>query len=77
MILQDQIFEEIKQIPPDKLTEIYALIHNFRLAVAQEKQSQKTTLKQRPIGLSKGKFKVPASFFEPLTDKMLDAFEGE
>jgi hypothetical protein len=76
MILKDQIIEEIKQIPNDKLVEIYDLIHYFRLGVAQEKQSQKITVKQRPIGLSKGKFQVPASFFEPLTDEMIDTFEG-
>jgi len=77
MILQKQIIEEIKQIPSDKLAEIYDLIHYFRLGVTQEKQSQKVTVKQRPIGLSKGKFQVPPSFFEPLTDEMLDAFEGK
>jgi len=77
MILQEQIIEEIKQIPSDKLAEIYDLIHYFRLGVTQEKQSQKVTVKQRPIGLSKGKFQVPPSFFEPLTDEMLDAFEGK
>jgi antitoxin (DNA-binding transcriptional repressor) of toxin-antitoxin stability system len=31
----------------------------------------------RPIGLYKGKFKVPPSFFEPLSDWLLDAFEGK
>ncbi len=77
MILQEQIIEEIKQIPNDKLVEIYDLVHYFRLGVTQEKQSQKITVKQRPIGLSKGKFQVPTSFFEPLTDEMLDAFEGK
>ena len=77
MILQDQIIEEIKQIPNDKLIEIYDLIHYFRLGIIQEKQSQKITVKQRPIGLSKGKFQVPASFFESLTEEMLDAFEGK
>lgn len=77
MILQDQIIEEIKQIPSDKLVEIYDLVHYFRLGVTQEKQSQKISVKQRPIGLSKGKFQVPASFFEPITDEMLDAFEGK
>ena len=77
MILQEQIIEEIKQIPSDKLVEIYDLIHYFRLGITQEKQSQKITIKQRPIGLSKGKFQVPTSFFEPLTDETLDAFEGK
>jgi hypothetical protein len=77
MILQEQIIEEIKQIPNDKLLEIYDLIHYFRLGLNQEKKSYKITVKQRPIGLSKGKFQVPTSFFEPLTDEMLDAFEGK
>ena len=77
MILQEQIIEEIKQIPNDKLEEIYDLIHYFRLGVTQGKQSQKITVKKRPIGLSKGKFQVPLSFFEPLADEMLDAFEGK
>ncbi len=77
MILKEQIIEEIKQIPDDKLLEIYDLIHYFRLGVVQEKQSQKITVTQRPIGLSKGKFQVPESFFEPLANEMLDAFEGK
>ncbi|MGB3549908.1 MAG: hypothetical protein WA993_04420 [Candidatus Binatus sp.] len=31
---------------------------------------------KRPIGLYKGKFTVPASFFEPLPEWLLDAFGG-
>ena len=31
----------------------------------------------RPIGLDRGRFTVPASFFEPLPDWLLDAFEGK
>ena len=77
MKLQEQIIEEIKQIPSDKLVEIYDLIHYFRIGITQEKQSQKITVKQRPIGLSKGIFQVPLSFFEPLTDEILNGFEGE
>jgi prevent-host-death family protein len=30
---------------------------------------------RRPIGLVPG-FKIPASFFEPLPDEVIDAFEG-
>ena len=33
--------------------------------------------KPRPIGLEAGKFTVPPSFFEPLPDDVLDAFEGK
>ena len=41
MILQEKIIEEIKQIPNDKLVEIYDVIHYFRLGLTQEKQSRK------------------------------------
>ena len=30
----------------------------------------------RPIGLAKGRFSIPPSFFEPLPDALLEAFEG-
>ena len=30
----------------------------------------------RPIGLAKGRFTVPRSFFDPLTEDMLRTFEG-
>jgi hypothetical protein len=32
---------------------------------------------KRPIGLAKGKLKVIKSFFKPLPDKLLDAFESK
>jgi hypothetical protein len=32
---------------------------------------------KRPIGLAKNKHKVTKSFFKPLPDKLLDAFEGK
>jgi antitoxin (DNA-binding transcriptional repressor) of toxin-antitoxin stability system len=32
---------------------------------------------QRPIGLAKGTFEVPQSFFEPLPDEITAAFRGE
>ncbi len=32
---------------------------------------------KRPIGLAKNKVKVTKSFFKPLPDDLLDAFEGE
>jgi hypothetical protein len=76
MILQEQIIEEIKQIPNDKLIEIYDLIHYFRLGLAQEKHNFNIPVKQRPIGLAKSNFQVPTSFFEPLANEILDAFEG-
>jgi hypothetical protein len=32
--------------------------------------------KLRPIGLAKGEFEVPKSFFEPLPDNLIQEFEG-
>lgn len=32
---------------------------------------------KRPIGLAKNKLKFTKSFFKPLPDKLLDAFEGK
>ena len=73
-MLQEQLIEEIKQIPNEKLAEIYDLIHYFRLGLRQERQTE--SISRRPIGLAKGQLEIPASFFEPLPDNILDAFEG-
>jgi hypothetical protein len=32
---------------------------------------------KRPIGLAKNKLKITKSFFKPLSNKLLDAFEGK
>lgn len=32
---------------------------------------------KRPVGLAKDRFKVPASFFEPLPTEMINAFRGQ
>ncbi len=39
--LQTQLIEEIKQIPNDKIAEIYDVIHYFLLGLKQENQSKK------------------------------------
>ena len=31
---------------------------------------------KRPIGLGKGAFKIPRTFFKPLPDEVLDSFSG-
>ncbi len=75
-MLQDRLIEEIKQIPSDKLAEVYDLLHDFRIGLAHGQQTQEPP-SQRPIGLAKGRFDMPASFFEPLPDDLLDTFEGK
>jgi hypothetical protein len=39
-------------------------------------QSYRQENKCRPLGLAKGKFKVPDDFNEPLPDEILDLFEA-
>jgi hypothetical protein len=51
MLLQEQIIQELAQIPDNKLAEIYDLIHYFRLGLAQENLVAQT-ITQRPIGLA-------------------------
>lgn len=75
-MLQEQIIQEIKQIPSEKLAEVYDFVHYFRLGLQHGKPFPEP-LKQRPIGLAKNDFQVPASFFDPLPEDMLDAFEGK
>lgn len=74
-MLQEKIIAEIKQIPDEKLAEIYDLVHYFRLGLLQERKT--LPVKQRPIGLAKGLVDIPVGFFEPLPDDILDAFEGK
>jgi hypothetical protein len=40
MLLEEQVIAEIKQIPSDKLLDVYQLIHYFRLGLLHEQQSQ-------------------------------------
>ncbi len=43
--------------------------------IAEIRPLPKLPSTQRPVGIDRG-MKVPASFFEPLPDDLLDAFEG-
>jgi len=51
------------------------LICRRNVPAAELRPLPKPRRTRRPIGLVKG-FKVPASFFEPLPEKLLSAFEG-
>jgi hypothetical protein len=67
-MLQEQIFEEIKQIPDEKLPEIYDLIHYFRVGLMHEAQAAR---KQSTLSFSErwqGQFK----FSDKTDDARLD-----
>ena len=57
--------------PGDKV-----LICRRNKPVAEIRALPHTPRKTRPFGLYAGKFTVPPSFFEPLPDDILRAFEG-
>ena len=45
--------------------------------IAEVRALPQAAQEKRPIGLAKGQFRVPPSFFEPLPDDIIDAFEGK
>lgn len=63
-MLQQQIMQEIKDIPDDKLAEIYDIIHYFRLGLQKEQTSE------RQPGLLKGH--LGDAFFEDLPEIYLN-----
>jgi len=45
--------------------------------IAEVRALPQPAQRKRPIGLAKGRLRVPASFFEPLPENVIAAFEGE
>ncbi|HET6279914.1 MAG TPA: type II toxin-antitoxin system prevent-host-death family antitoxin [Polyangia bacterium] len=52
------------------------IICNRNVPVAELRGLPQQRTKARPIGLARGLFKVPATFFEPLPDDVLTGFRG-
>ncbi len=52
------------------------LICRRNVAIAEVVRLAEPAASTRPAGLARGEFTVPDSFFEPLPDQDLDAFEG-
>ena len=44
--------------------------------IAEIKPVGRARTKPRPLGLAKGTFRIPRSFFEPLPEDLVRAFEG-
>ena len=53
------------------------LLCRRNVPIAEIRPLAPKTGSKRPIGLAKGQFEVPESFFEPLPDDLLDAFNGK
>ena len=67
MMLRQKIINELQEIPEDKLSQLYDMIHSFRLELNQEKKPNRTP------GLLKGK--LDDTFFEPLPEQELQQWE--
>ena len=52
------------------------LVCRRNVPIAELRPVRKPPARPRPVGLDRGMV-VPASFFEPLPDDLLDAFEGD
>jgi prevent-host-death family protein len=52
------------------------IICNRNVAVAELRPIARVSSTPRPVGLARGEFEVPASFFEPLPADIEDAFRG-
>lgn len=52
------------------------LLCRRNVPVAEVRKLASAPTEPRPVGLARGSFEVPPSFFEPLPDDILDAFEG-
>ena len=53
------------------------VICNRNVPVAEIRPVAARRTARRPVGLAKGTFEVPASFFEPLQESELDRWEGK
>ena len=53
------------------------VICNRNEPVAELRPLPRVPERPRPIGLARGQFTVPATFFEPLPDEILAALRGE
>jgi antitoxin (DNA-binding transcriptional repressor) of toxin-antitoxin stability system len=52
------------------------VICSRNVPVAELRAIPQAARKPRPVGLAKGRFRVPPRFFEPLPDDLVAAFRG-
>ena len=74
MLLQ-QIMQELQALPEDKLTEIYNLIHYYRLGLTQASDEPPTEGGNEPRTPGLLNFKLGDAFFEPMSEEELQEWE--
>jgi hypothetical protein len=64
---------DVSDLPTPLIEAIESIVRTYR-----DKSTTSTApLQPRPVGWLRGKWEVPASFFDPLPDDLLDLFEGK
>ena len=64
---------DVTDLPTPLIEAIESIVRTYR-----EKTTTGTSFHQpRPVGWLRGKWEVPASFFDPLPHDLQDLFEGE
>ncbi len=53
------------------------LLCKRNVPIAEIRPVPQPRTERRPVGLAKDRFEVPASFFDPLPDDLLNAFTGK
>ena len=66
-----EIEAAMETLPPDEFRKLRRWIVDRHLDVASADQPH-----QR-LGVAEGEFEIPLSFYDPLPDDILDAFEGK
>lgn len=70
---KDRLWHVVEGLPDDKAAQVVTFAESLR-ALKQEGSLAKPF---RPLGLYRGKIRIDPSFFDPLPDEILDAFEGK
>jgi prevent-host-death family protein len=80
MVMIDVNVHEVKAKLSEYLARVEAgevvRICRRNVPVAELRPLPEPAAGDRPRGMAKGMFKVPASFFEPLPDEIVDGFRG-
>lgn len=71
--VQSRLPQYLKEIARGEIIEVT----ENEQPVAELRAAPSVRRAPRPIGLAKGTFEVPQSFFEPLPDEILNALNGD
>jgi antitoxin (DNA-binding transcriptional repressor) of toxin-antitoxin stability system len=65
----------LRRLAAGKEQVVVVCVRNVPVAELRAIRPRRTS--PRPIGLERGRFTVPSSFFEPLPEELIRAFEGD